>query len=683
MIFFRQVIWSSFSRLSGDDSDALIEISILEHWRATFTGLASWSQTSYFFPHSDTLGYNDGFLLHGLIYTIFRLMRIDPFLSGELVNIVLKLVGYTGFLLFARRVGLLPMTASVVGACLFTLANNSFMQAGHAQLFSVALVPVLGLSTAETVRHAMRGRLTHATLWSASTALLFGICLLTSFYTIWFYCFFCVVAGLLAGCMTKKEEWRGLARPAFVQAPHRYWFLAVNIFAWTVCLLPFLRVYLPTALESGMHSFNDVINYWPSLPDVLHVGSGNILFGWFDDALTAWRGPDAGAEHLVGFSPSLITLALIGGVVLFRRPRAYPRGVILLYRSMAAAVLVCLALVIHVGAYSLWTVVFHVVPGAMAVRASGRFLLVLTAPICLLAAWSLAWLQNAGAHRAAILAIGALLLMGELNVAAHDMLSRPLELRRLALVQPSPRNCVAFYATGLAPKEALQSNGFYHPNVDAMLIGAIWDIPTVNGYSSFNPSDWIFDTSNSAYTTRVGGYALLHHLSGLCALDVGTGRWSSPELPAPNIAYGKVIRLDGRSGGASYLGGGWAVEEPGGGIWSVRSDANLVLKIPAPAPGHDLLFEAEVSALSRIGAADAVRIGFSGQAVTSVALNTTTRTVHVRLPAGKVPENGLVDIFFEKAVLRSPYDLWHAADRRQLGIYLRSFRILEVDGPAR
>ena len=683
LVFFRQVIWSSFRSLSGDDSDTLIEISILEHWRAAFAGIASWDRTSYFFPHLDTLGYNDGFLLHGMIYTIFRLARVDPFLSSELVNIVLKLIGYAGFVLFARRVCVLPIGASIAGAALFTLANNSFLQVGHAQLFSVALVPVLGLLMAETARNTMCGRMVSATVWSVSAALLFGACLLTSFYTIWFFCLFCLVAGLSAAFMTTRQEWWELGRLAGTLTPYPYRLLAINALAWIACLLPFLRIYMPTALESGMHSFHDVTNYWPSLLDVVHVGPGSVLFAWLDDGLAVLRGPDANGEHLVGFTPTLIVMALIGAGVALGRWWARPRGVSLLYRSVAAAVLVCLVLVVHVGPYSLWTIVFHVVPGARAVRASGRLLLVLTAPMCLAAAWALAWLQAAGVRRTVLLAIGALLLVGELNVGAYDMLSRPLELRRIALVQPSPHDCLAFYATGLAPEEAPQSNGLYHPNVDAMLISAIRGIPTVNGYSSFNPADWAFDTSQPSYAIHVGAYALLHHLSGLCALDVGTGRWSMPRLPTPDLAYGRLVRLDGRSDGASFLGGGWAIEEPDNGIWSMRSDANLVLRMPAPGPGHDLVFEASVSALSRNGRPDAVAVSLNGQPGTLFKLDTTTRSIRVHLSGGMVPADGLVDVVFRKVVLRSPHDVWHAADTRQLGIYLRSFRVLEVDGPAR
>lgn len=679
LIFFRQPVSSSFSRLSGDDADTLIELSILEHWRLTLMGVTSWSRTSYFFPHTDTLGYNDGFLLHGLIYAIFRFARMDPFLSGELVNIIFKLIGYTSFLLFARRVAGLPMGASIIGAALFTLANNSFLQVGHAQLLSVALVPVLGILIAEAVRNGVGGKVARATLWSSLGALLFGVWLLTSFYTIWFCCLFCLITGLAAVVVMTRQERRALVLLVSAIPPPSQRILVLNVLVWITCLLPFLRIYVPTAIEGGMHSFSDVTNYWPSLADVLHVGPGSVLFGKLDDSLATWRGADANVEHLVGFSPSLIGMTLLGTGLLFGARKTLSRTTMLLFQSMVVSVLLCLILVVHVGSHSLWTIVYHSVPGAKAIRSTGRFLLVLAAPMCLIAAWAMARLQVLGIPVTVFGAMGALLLAGELNTSAYDTLSRPLELSRMALIEPTPSECHTFYATGLAPEQATPSNGLYHPNVDAMLIAALSRIPAVNGYSTFNPADWVFDTSQPSYASHVGAFALLHHLSGLCELDVGTGRWIMSRLPSPDLPYGRVVRLDGRSGGASYLGGGWAVEDPGNGIWSMRSDANLVLKVSPQKPKHSLIFEAELSALSRDGHPDAVKISLNGNPLAVIDLNTTTQTVRVPLPKRFIAGDGLLDVVFHKSVLRSPHSLWHAADTRQLGIYLRSFRVLELD----
>ena len=74
----------------------MIELSILEHWWNVLRGLSPWDRTDYFFPVPGTLGYNDGYLLFGLLHAGFRTLGADPFLSGELVNASTRVIGFLG-----------------------------------------------------------------------------------------------------------------------------------------------------------------------------------------------------------------------------------------------------------------------------------------------------------------------------------------------------------------------------------------------------------------------------------------------------------------------------------------------------------------------------------------------------------------------------------------------------------
>src|SRR3712207_3354775 len=55
-IFFRNQIANGFTLLLGDRHDAVIALSILEHWRNVLAGAAEWSRTAYFHPVPGTLG---------------------------------------------------------------------------------------------------------------------------------------------------------------------------------------------------------------------------------------------------------------------------------------------------------------------------------------------------------------------------------------------------------------------------------------------------------------------------------------------------------------------------------------------------------------------------------------------------------------------------------------------------
>ena len=144
-IFLPVTFRNGFSLLIGDRYDGVIEVSILEHWFNVVRGHAHWATTNYFFPAPHTLGYNDGYLLFGLVFSGFRLWGLDPYLSSELVNVVLRAVGFVAFYILARRLAALSVTWALFAAILFTIANNLFVHAYHAQLFSVCFVPVIAL----------------------------------------------------------------------------------------------------------------------------------------------------------------------------------------------------------------------------------------------------------------------------------------------------------------------------------------------------------------------------------------------------------------------------------------------------------------------------------------------------------------------------------------------------------
>jgi hypothetical protein len=139
--FFRNQISNGFTLLSGDRYDSIIILSIFEHWYNVARGLSRWSQTNYFYPVAGSLGYNDGYLIYGLIYACFRKMGFDPFIGYELVNVTVRLIDFQRFtwLLagFWAQLGLGPL-----GAILFTISNNLFMHVLHPQL--LVLVPSCG-----------------------------------------------------------------------------------------------------------------------------------------------------------------------------------------------------------------------------------------------------------------------------------------------------------------------------------------------------------------------------------------------------------------------------------------------------------------------------------------------------------------------------------------------------------
>jgi hypothetical protein len=314
--FFRVPILNGFSVLFGDPFDGRIETTILEHWFAVFGGHEPWNRMAYFYPVPDSLGYNDGYFLYGVIFSLFRVLGFDPFVASELVNSCVHFAGFVYFYLFARRLAPLSPELGLLGAVIFTVANVFYVQSGqasHGQLLTISFTPLLALLIWDAARAVKQGAGRRAALTGSAAALFYGTWLLTGFYMAWFTTFFGIMLGLcvVAACCP-AERTVAVLRNTMRISP-RWPFLVIAL-ALVLSLLPFLFVYLPKARETGMHPVSAIMMFSPSVLDLTHIGPGTYLFRWLDRAITAvFRPgfPDRG-EHVIGFPPALLILAFAG-----------------------------------------------------------------------------------------------------------------------------------------------------------------------------------------------------------------------------------------------------------------------------------------------------------------------------------------------------------------------------------
>ncbi len=519
-VFFRGQLLDGFTLLLGDRYDGVIRLAILEHWRNVLRGAEAWNRTAYFWPVPDTLGYNDGNLGFGLLHAAFRGLGADPFLSGELVNIALRALGFLGAQALARRLLGLGLCWSLLAAALFTLANNLAIRASHAQLFGVSLAPGLALLLAEAVRALLAGRRRAVLGWGAGFVAAHAAWLLSGFYMAWYFTFFCAAA---LACWLAVAE--AATRQALWQALRAQWLALAGLGALAVLLnLPFLLVYLPKAAETGMHAWTLVRQYTPSPLDLVNVGERNLAWGWLVRLLNFAFRPQmpAWSEQMTGFPVALLALF---AAALWRPPGGT------LGRALVLATALTWALTLHVGPVSPWWLVYEVIPGAPAVRVVARYQLFLALPVTLLA---VAWLARQ-APRLSRLSLGllvALLLAEQLNGYSPAFLDRPYELARLRAVPPPPAACRSFHVTA-APTDSRFGEAVmdvYNHNTEAMLLAEIIGLPTIDGISTFNPQGWPDSLPGTPdHAAAVRAYATAHGLVGLCGLDLRRFSWSLPE----------------------------------------------------------------------------------------------------------------------------------------------------------
>ncbi len=534
-IFLRVPIASGFDLGFGDRGDALIEMTILEHWRNVWAGVSAWNSGFYFHPYGGTLGYNDGYFLYGLSYSFWRLFA-DPFHADTLNILTFKTIGFVAAYALATRSLDWGRGAGLFVAASFTIASNIQLQAVHAQLQSVALLPLAMMLAIACVQAETAGQRGRARLCVVALAALMAAWLMTSYYMAWFTlfsaCLFVLCWAILSGHIRPIAALRLMRTHAGT--------IACGFGAFAVLILPFLAVYLPKLHETGGEGYYDMLGYLitPTI-DMINVGPDNYLWGWLFRPLIALLHhlrPDDPAlparvlrgEHEVGFPPFLCLLLIVAAWrIIGRRPVGEGLIPSVTWRAFTLAMIVAWALTLQFWEASPWNLVFYLVPGAKGLRTVSRYQLWLTLPFLLIVVF--AW----RARLATLLrtrplwgaAIVILLLAENLSAETAALLSRREQRTALDAIPSPPAGCRSFYVVASRVNEPIyintELNALYPHNVDAMFLAEQWRVPTINGFSTFNPPDWNFaDPLAADYDARVARYVARHGLREVCRLDM-------------------------------------------------------------------------------------------------------------------------------------------------------------------
>ncbi len=523
---FRAQIFNNFSILYGDRYDAAIMTTILEHWSNVVRGDSPWSQLYYFYPYTKTLGHTDGYFLLGLIYALIRPLGFDPFLTTELTNVVLKIIGFAGFFAVSRQMFRLPFWTSVLAAALFTLSNSLTVHGQRLQLATVAFAPIVALLMWHAFRALQEERERRFMGFGAAAGIMLGAWSITCFYMTWFFIFFMtfLLVFLLTGAskIQRKELGEKIMRQKLG--------VAVVVLVAIASLLPLLTVYLAKSQETGMRPIETVLGNTVPLQGILQVGNENLLFGKIYNRFLAFVSPGYapnGEYYNTGVAPLLFIFFVFGYLYIARRMKAgEPMFSGQLLRAVCLATVVTWLCSLNIGGHSAWTLVYSFFPGARALSVVSAYQIFLIFPVLVVAG---IYLASSRLGLSMLCVVAALLVVEELN-DGYIALVRADEVKRVDVPAP-PRECKVFFASGwnqqatVTPMSEWINNHYAH-NVSAMLIAELHHIPTINGVASFNPRDWNFENPNAPdYHQRIRDYAQRHNVQDLCRLDLEAKRW--------------------------------------------------------------------------------------------------------------------------------------------------------------
>lgn len=544
-IFFRGVAANGFTIYFGDSYDGLIEISILQHWYNVIAHGNPIAITEYFYPYHDTVGYNDTYFVPGVFFTLARLIGADPFRAALAAHVAMKIIGFLGMYALLRLGLGIRLAIALAGAAVFATANASLLHMHHAQLLSVGLLAWLALLALLLGKAIISHNKRAVATTGCGLAILFGLTAFNSFYAAWFFAFFLILTLLVGIAIIAPINRRQWLTAISVSGTSLLLVAAVGI----VSLTPLLLTYLPKIAEGAHHDWaTETARFLLTPSSLINVGAGNLVWGKaFEGTIRGLTGhAPAGGEARFGFP-----LGLLAGVIVGTIWAARQRTIAPLALTLGLALEITIVLMLKgPGDFSLWRLVYAIVPGANAVRVVSRLLLYAQVPVIMIVS---IWLDGAQLPKWVLTAIIAFLLIEEVQLDPPIMLNRARELSMLDGAGIPPPACRAFFVVsarsdvGAArleaadisrawngePPDILLDN--YRHNVDAMVIAAYRNLPTINGFSTFNPPDWEFARPDAPdYLERVARYAKRHDVAHLCGLDVRkTPHWFSFDLNGP------------------------------------------------------------------------------------------------------------------------------------------------------
>ncbi len=572
------MFFSRFLKVPGDIGDERFGVFVLNHWFNVLRFKEPFFRLNFFYPVKDAMGFSDGFFLLGVVYSVFRFFGLDYFTSLQMLYIFMTSLGYLAGFLVLRKILKLNYFFGIFGAVLLVSLNAIQNQFGHIQLLSFYFYPALALLIYYYFDSKKAGRSKISWLYMISFAVLLGLLCFTSYYAFWFFVFsvlififFYFANEFIYSYAASKNEGRSkiswlymisfavLLALLFFTSDYTLWFfgfisyvfiffylpekiagryfrdrlsgwlvfiktnkvqLSAGFFIFIASLAPAFIVYIPVIFSGFRFPF--FLNFSPALKDIINVGPRNYL----------WSGVlnifhfDYGSGEIQNGLP-VITLLVLIFLFIFNRQilKGREKEKRILLPFAVTGVFIFLLIFNYRGWYSMWYFVYIFVPGAVGIRALGRFFIVSQMIFAVFISYNLNYLF-AGAKgkiyhsfsRGIILLIFFLVLTEQFN-AGYFFLNKKRQLAFITRFN-GKTGCGSFFIK--------YNTSYKKPSwvygTDALMISMKTKIPTINGYSGFYPRKWHLKyPSSKLYNYYVSRWIKENRLRNVCSVNLKTG----------------------------------------------------------------------------------------------------------------------------------------------------------------
>ena len=465
LIAFHPTLLSGLGRVQEELGDTRLVQWFLEHnWRWVIQDPQhrQFFDPPMFFPAPNTLAYSETMLGSAPAYFVWRALGFASDTSFQLWQLTVSALNFAATMLFFRSGLRLRPWSAATGAATFAFAGIRMAQLGHSQLLPHFGLPLFALAALRFAAPAERKR----GRWIALGAFAVVDQVYAGFYLGWFLGFGILIVLLWSLALRRS-------RSALLAALSSSWKpMLIGGIAAAVALAPLGYHYRLVSRDLGVRSFSEVFLWIPRFASWVRTSGGSWIYGWSASLTASFLPPGTGNEQNLGYG-ALASALGVGGLIARRRQTPF------LLLGLSAATLFVLALV-PFGDFTLWRLVYVLVPGGSALRAVARVGLTLLFPVATGIAACLDELEKRRLGPVLALAILALLLEQGQNGGSFDKEQNRADVRWLA--QRVPSECSSFLFTPVNG-----ANAWYKYEIDAIWASMDRGIPTVNGYSGQCP----------------------------------------------------------------------------------------------------------------------------------------------------------------------------------------------------
>lgn len=485
-IAFYPTLLSSFAYMQTDPGDTILVHYFLEHTYQMLTNQdyaarGIWSP-AFFYPYEKVLAFSENMFGSAPLYWFFR-SAFSSDIAFQLWMMGVCILNFVSFAALLQYLRIHPILVAL-GSFLFSFSMPRLAQLGHQQLLPQFFTPVAFLVLLKFIKNP---NLKSLVLLLTLTYLQ----ILSGIYLGWFFVFsfpvFLAVLSIID--LQARKRLLSFSRRFFKQL------LTISIF-WISLVLLTLLPYLSLPEELSSRSYADVDIYLPRLVSWLSAPPGSLWYPFLNPFSGNLPAPNE-SYLFPGFV--VICIALLSLITFFRSKLTLNSERTVLFKACIITFLLifCISLRLPNG-FSLWRLIYELIPGASAIRGVSRIWLVayLYLFVGLLVYFDSWTRRNFLSRKVTTLTLALVLVTAiseqiTLNLASFEksyFYQSVHEVRQL-----SKNRCDAIYMY----RDRTRPN--YVSQLIAMFAGIEANVPVVNGYSGFSPPNYISSTESMSF----------------------------------------------------------------------------------------------------------------------------------------------------------------------------------------